>query len=261
MSNHTTIKRYLTIIRKLQKSPVSFQDLQFHLENESQICGYPLSCSQRTLQRDIIDIESLFDIRIRNDRTRNVYYIEDETDDNRNIPLLELYELQEALHTAGNYSPFVFFENRKPEGLEHFHTLLSAAKGHKELQFDYQKFYQDTVETRIVHPFALKQSHGRWYLIAKDTKDNQIKTFGLDRLTDPKIINRKFDTTIPELKTYFEDCFGIINPPEIKPQKVILLFTNDQGKYIQTYPLHSSQRLTNIDEATGEMTFEMQIKV
>jgi predicted DNA-binding transcriptional regulator YafY len=36
--------------------------------------------------------------------------------------------------------------------------------------------------SRKVHPLALKESKDRWYLIAIDTKDKILKSFGLDRI-------------------------------------------------------------------------------
>lgn len=262
MSNQTAIKRYLTIIRKLQKGKISFQDLSFHLDNESEISGYPLAISQRTFQRDIKAIEELFGYAIRSDKTQNVYYLDEEVADIGSIRLLEAYELMDTLRTAGNYTPHVFFESRVPTGMEHFFKLLKAAKEHRELHLSYKKFYQDNVEKRIVHPFALKESRGRWYLIAWDAKDKKIKTFGLDRISDAEITRRKFDKgAIPDIKKYFEDCFGIINPPGILPKKVMLLFSRDQGQYIHTYPLHHSQQLLEEDSVTGEMTFELRLKI
>ncbi|HEY1008579.1 MAG TPA: WYL domain-containing protein, partial [Daejeonella sp.] len=68
---------------------------------------------------------------------------------------------------------------------------------------------------RQVHPYALKEFRGRWYILAKDLKDNRIKTFGLDRIQYLEITKKRFtfpsDLNVGEL---FRNCFGIINPDD-----------------------------------------------
>jgi predicted DNA-binding transcriptional regulator YafY len=246
----------------LQKGPTNFKELNFRLEDESKSFGYNLCISQRSLQRDINDIRNLFGIDIRNDKKRNVYYIvEDDETDPTNIRLLESYEMMDALRTTKNYMPYVYFESRKPAGMENFYILLRAAKEHKTLRFKYQKYYEQNIDTKTVHPYAIKESRGRWYLVARDLKDEKVKTFGLDRISTPIELLRPFKGGVPDIDINFRYCFGIINPVDILPEKVSLLFTHDQGQYIQTYPLHHSQQLISEDTSSGEMTFELQIKI
>src|SRR5690348_10908708 len=110
MSQHVPIKRYLAIIRRLQRGPADFQELHFHLQNESEISGNDLNISQRTLQRYIKEIGDLFHMEIRYDKTKNAYAITDtEEPDQHSIRLLESYEMLDALHMAGHYTPYVFF--------------------------------------------------------------------------------------------------------------------------------------------------------
>ena len=97
---------------------------------------------------------------------------------------------------------------------------------------------------RSVEPYALKEFKNRWYILAKDHKDNKIKSFALDRLSNLEITNRSFiypeDYNIEESYRY---CFGIISPNEEEPQEIILSFDPIQGKYIKSLPLHNSQQI------------------
>ena len=87
-----------------------------------------------------------------------------------------------AIHASQEYSEYVFLENRQPKGLEHFSGLFYAIRNKRILKFTHYKYWDETVTVRTVHPLALKESQGRWYLLAVDTKDNRLKTFGLDRM-------------------------------------------------------------------------------
>ena len=75
MSVHETQLRQLLLISKLRIRPRSFEEIESFLELESEITGYNLLVSQRTFQRDIQQIASLYNIEIKNDRSRNVYEI------------------------------------------------------------------------------------------------------------------------------------------------------------------------------------------
>ena len=55
---------------------------------------------------------------------------------------------------------------------------------------------------------------------------------------------------------FFEKFIGI-NVPEGLPEKIVLRFKNNSGKYIQTQPMHSSQKL--IRESGGEHDFSFHL--
>jgi predicted DNA-binding transcriptional regulator YafY len=93
-----------------------------------------------------------------------------------------------------------------------------------------------------VEPYALKEFKNRWYIIAKECKDDKIKSFALDRLTQLEISKQTFaypkNYSVEENYRY---CFGIISPNGESPQDIILAFDPFQGKYIKTLPIHDSQ--------------------
>ena len=103
----------------------------------------------------------------------------------------------------------------------------------------------------------VKESQGRWYLVAKDLKDNRIKTFALDRISsvsDNK--NSKFKPpTGLDLKNYFKDSFGIINFNS--PEKVIIKVYGNNSSFIKSYHLHNSQE--TIEEENDSVTFSLNL--
>lgn len=80
--------------------------------------------------------------------------------------------------------------------------------------------------------------------MAKDSKDNNIKSFALDRLTNLEITTQSYQ--YPDnysIEQSYRYCFGIISPNDEEPQDIILLFNPFQGKYIKTLPLHETQQV------------------
>lgn len=243
MTKRETISRYSLIINKLRKCPATFKEISDYLSLESELQSYNYNISFRTFQRDVIDIESLYNIEIRYNFSIKAYYIDYEGEPEANERILEAYDIFNALNITEGISKYIHFEQRRPQGTENLFGLLHAIKNRKIINFDYQKFWEETATNRNVEPMALKEFKSRWYLIANDLKDNQIKTFGLDRLTKLSITNQQFTDTNFNIKDYFKDCFGIIRGDNSNPQQIILSFNKIQGKYIKTFPLHESQEI------------------
>jgi predicted DNA-binding transcriptional regulator YafY len=85
--------------------------------------------------------------------------------------------------------------------------------------------------------------------LAKDLKDQQIKSFAFDRLTELEINKKRFQPQQNfDVNEYYQFCFGIISPSDHELQEVILSFDPFQGKYIKSLPLHETQEVLVDDE-------------
>jgi len=257
MSKRESIARYNLIIQKLKKYPSTFDQIARYLELESELQGYNFNVSKRTFQRDVKDILALYKIDIRFDFSKKVYYID--YDDQPDIleRILEAFDTFHALNLKDRLSDHIHFEKRKPQGTENLHGLLHAIKNGFQIKFSYQKYWDSNVSQRLVEPYALKEFRNRWYLLALDHKDKQVKSFALDRLTDLEITRRNFHYPADfNVNEHFRYCFGIISPNSNKPEEVILSFDPYQGKFIKSLPLHDSQQILadNEDEFRIKLT-------
>lgn len=98
--------------------------------------------------------------------------------------------------------------------------------------FLYQKFWDTELSTRTVDPYALKEFRNRWYLLAKDIKDENVKSFALDRLTLLEISNKAFDysKTFNIIDENYRYCFGIISPNGENPEENnFIILTRSKG--------------------------------
>ena len=260
MSKETYLIRYSLIIKRLERGPASFEELEKYLQNESNIHDKDLNISRRTLQRDIKDIYSQLNIEIENEKKGAYrYFIKShpETQDHSNR-LLESYQMMSTIEASRNFANLVFLETRQPQGLENFHGLLHAIQNKLVLTFEHVKFWEDVITQRKVHPLALKESQGRWYLIAVDTKDEKLKTFGLDRIKNIEISKSPFRTKYNfPLEEHFKNMFGISSDGLDKPEKVTLEFDYEQGQYIKHFPLHSSQQV--VSEVGDKVVIELLV--
>lgn len=259
MSKRGYISRYLLIIKKLKVKPYStYEELQTYIENQfdylqMQDDTLSIGFSKRTLQRDLKEIRNIFGIDIEYSKANKGYYISQSETENMNFQrMIEAFDMFNSLNLAHDLTPFIHLEKLRPQGTENLYGLLHAIKNRLVIKFNYQKFWEEKISQRIVEPYALKEFKNRWYILAKDSRDNFIKSFALDRLTNLEITSQMYQ--YPEnysVEESYQYCFGIISPINEKPQDIILSFEPFQGKYIKTLPLHETQQvLVDSDKET-----------
>ncbi|WP_439516072.1 helix-turn-helix transcriptional regulator [Sediminibacterium sp.] len=240
----------------------TYEELQAYIENQfdylqMQDDNLQIGFSKRTLQRDIKEIRNVFGIDIEYSKSQKGYFISQNENENMNFQrMMEAFDMFNSLNLAQDLTPFIHLEKRRPQGTENLYGLLHAIKNRLQIKFNYQKFWEEELSQRFVEPYALKEFKNRWYIMAKDSKDNNIKSFALDRLTNLEITNQTYQ--YPDnysIEQSYRYCFGIISPNDEEPQDIILSFDPFQGKYIKTLPLHNTQQvLVDNDE-------EMKIKL
>lgn len=250
MSKQDYILRYLTIIKKLRRSKeAKLKEIKEYLRNEYESQDLPFSLSNRTFQRDLNEIRTIFKIDIQYDFSKRVYYIVDDQNNDLNNRMLESIDTINSLKLVSDITKYMFFEKRKAMGTHHFHGLLHAIKNRIVINLTHQKYDDDEPTERLVEPYALIESKSRWYLLSKDLNDKNLKTFGLDRILDFRNTPKRFDYPANlDVSEIFRNCFGVINPDDEKPQEIILSFEPFQGRYIKSYPIHESQTIINDDK-------------
>jgi predicted DNA-binding transcriptional regulator YafY len=203
----------------------------------------------RTFDRDKKDITTLFGIVIQYDRKGKAYSIDDtEIEDQSITRMIDAFSIHHALQEGNKLSPSVFLEKRKSLGAEHIFGIIHAIQNLNIVQFTHQKHWEDFSTVRKVKPIAIKESQQRWYLVALDKKDEIVKTFGLDRITNLIITDSKFKPLGFNVEKEFENAFGV--ETYAPAEKVVLEFSKQQGKYIKTFPLHESQKIIKESEET-----------
>jgi proteasome accessory factor B len=251
MSKLIYFKRYLYVIDRLRSRPCSFNDLQEHvmrkLENDDIDTAFEYAV--RTFERDKKDISTLFGIDIHYNRKDKTYAIDEEEIEDQSVTrMIDAFSIHHALQEGNKLSPSVFLEKRKSLGTEHIYGIIHAIQNGYLLQFTHQKHWDDFCTQREVKPIAIKESQQRWYLVALDKKDDRIKTFGLDRISNLKITNTKFKPINYNVEKEFQHAFGVETYETA--EKVVLEFSWQQGNYIKTFPLHESQRIVEETEDT-----------
>ena len=151
--------------------------------------------------------------------------------------------------TTSNEPIVGFDENIDLKGRNFFATLFSAISNKQVLEISYKNFKHGIEQKYIVHPYYLKQFNGRWFLIGHSDNIGKLSVFAFDRIVSTKSNNRDYiPNTTYNFNEYFDDMIGVTKPNEASLEVVKLWVSAQRWPYIETKPLHGSQRVVSKDE-------------
>ncbi len=182
--------------------------------------------------------------------------------------LLEVYEVIESQDVfSSNEKTYIQFDTRPAyNGSKYLIQALEACKSSSVISFDYQPFDADKPKRVILHPYLLKEYNNRWSLIGlaeseDGKKKKEISRYGLERIVGSiKNENTKF-LSDPEFNPdeYLANIVGVSTDWSNQVENVILRFTSQRAKYIETNSLHPTQKhMQELDTRTHK-TFGYQL--
>lgn len=260
----------------------------------SEELGYTIG--QRTIEGDINQMKNSkslgYQAPIKYCPRNKAYYYEDRNYSIDKIPInkKELEAIQFSISLLKQFKTTAFFEDmhvaldklstamqihrfennfHKPDfiemeeapeikGKEQLSTIIEAIKNKTVLKIHYCKFISDKEEEHIISPFYLKEYQNRWYVMGWHHNYQAYRTYGLDRITKINTFHTyAFHITDFDAKTYFRNVIGITAPEKAEAEEIMLKCTLVQGKYLESKPLHHSQKVISKDETS--ITFSVTL--
>ena len=155
-----------------------------------------------------------------------------------------LVRIKSEFTFQGSPNPIVGFEqNPYLRGLEYLAELFNSIFYKKVLNINYQSYNQDSPVEMIIHPYYLKQYNSRWFLFGFNPQYNTISNLAIDRIISIKEINKEYlENENINFDEYFDDVIGATVKNE-EPVKVLLKINNRRFPYIESKPIHGSQKI------------------
>ena len=153
-------------------------------------------------------------------------------------------KLEDKLKLGKHPGNFVSYEeNTGYVGLDWFKDIFDAITNSRVLHITYSKFNGSRPFYWDIHPYFLKQYNNRWFLFGLNDYSKKISILALDRIDDLKETRIDFiPNTIIDLDEYFKNIIGITK--ENGPiENVRLQFSKNRFPYVETKPIHDSQRI------------------
>lgn len=171
-----------------------------------------------------------------------------------------LPKLKQGITTEEEPETIIHFDsNEYLKGIENLGTLYNAIFYKKVLKISYQPFENEEPYELVLHPYYLKQYNNRWFLFGYNPENERSDwNLALDRIVSigEKKGKYKINKSI-KWSEYFEDIIGVTKPDGEKLQKITLRFLGRTGKYIESKPIHGSQKSKWIDPETLEVSLEL----
>jgi len=286
--------RYRIIDRRIRDKYAGYptkQDLRQACEEGLYGEGVGNNICDSTIEKDLFAMRMDHDAPIKYSKSEKGYYYEEEDYSIDNIPLSEddidaikfatktlmqfkdvgmfkqfgfaIDKIFDRVHISADpleesVDNFVQFES-VPEtlGTEFLPLILKAIKEKIIIEFTYTSFVTEKEKKRKVVPLLLKEYRNRWYLISYSLVKNKIMTFGLDRISNFIETGEYYIKKIEfNQDNYFKHSIGITSFDE-KPKKITFKIDKVGGKYLESQPIHGSQKL--IKEGKKRNTYQLNV--
>ena len=171
-------------------------------------------------------------------------------------------KLQQGMVYNEATSTIIEFDNNQYlKGIEYLGILYNAIFYKKVLSIRYKPFDYDNPFDITIHPYYLKQYNNRWFLFGYNQENQKYNwNMALDRIVEIKEIKGKYQKNNEiDWNEYFEDIIGVTKPIDEKLQKIKLHFYGKTCKYMESKPIHGSQKSKWIDGKTLEVNLDLII--
>lgn len=242
-----TAEKYLWLVGIIhQAGRITLAEIQQRwLENKPLSGGIELL--PRTFHKWVVAVKKALNVEICCERRGGYHYYINNVDDLERDGmarwLLSTASVQTTLFESQSLRDRIMLE-AVPSGEVHLTAILDAMRRGVALMIQHQGFYSEHSHTFEVHPYALRLFKQRWYMVALSPalESNPIRVYGLDRIHRLEVLDeRKF--VMPhdfDVRQYFSNCYGVVRSS--KPELVRLRVYGEQVSYVESLPLHSSQR-------------------
>lgn len=155
-----------------------------------------------------------------------------------------------------------FEKNESLKGLEYLDKIYQAITNKQTLQLKYRSFKARSASTIIFYPYLLKEYRNRWFVFGVMKKDKSLRNLALDRIHHLEIAEKELyiENTFFNPSTFFDDLVGVTKSLHSKTEKVKFWASRQEAPYIQTKPIHKSQRLLDYFP-DGSSIFEIEVVI
>lgn len=251
MATHVITRRIQFLIQFIYDAnfPCKSEIIEFLIERDFKV-------SNRTLERDFERIRVDYGLEITYNKFRDGYFINEQESVKVNsfFKFLEIVTVadifSESLKNSNRILEYVDFDDsRYFKGKEHLRLLLIAISQNRRITFDHENYSKETVTKYIISPLLLKEFENRWYVIGVPGDINDIRTFGLDRISNLELkgISKKSKVQYGDRLAKFNNIIGL-HYEDNTPVRVRLLVNSVHIKYMQSLPLHHSQTIHTKNE-------------
>lgn len=255
-----TFERYIWLVDTLRRNErLSYDDIAAKWEKASQNDEH-LPLEKRSFLNHIKAIEAQMGISIVCDRRDGYRYHIEEDNEQDGVKgwLMESVAVSNTISESRDLAGRIMLE-QIPSGHQHLETIIDAMHSNTSISIIHKSYWRTDPTIREIRPYGLRLADRRWYLIGFVEEYQDVRVYGLDRIMDIDITERKFEFPKDfDLDTFFKGCCGVVMQGQIENIKIRV--TNNQQKYIDSLPLHESQVMLERNDEKDYAIFEYHVR-
>ena len=256
------IRRYVWLVETIRRAgKLSLEEINnkwTHSTLHDEEGGLP----ERTFHRHREAISNIFGIEICCDRSNgNVYYIANEEELSKPSFTSSLFNglaLDNQLRENKGVLERIMFEEN-PGGMEFLPPVVEAISKNLLIKIQYKSYNAQDVKDFLIEPYGLKQAGKRWYLISHIPGFDNLTVFALDRIVSLNLSDTVFSFDKAwRVEQYFDEVIGVNMEDEYDCEDVIIRVYGHQRHYIESLPLHKTQKLLKREEEYSEYSYRLR---
>jgi len=154
-----------------------------------------------------------------------------------------------------------FEKNDNLKGLSYLDLLYHSVIQKKAVCISYQSFKANEPNTFIFHVWWLKEFKNRWFAVGVHGQQKILYHLALDRMQDLSIDdnniyieNDKYDS-----EAFYKDAIGVTISTNLRPELITIFVAKEDAPYVETKPLHHSQKILERNESGIVIQIYVQI--
>ena len=223
--------------RKGNKTFIYYSDPGFSIKN------LPVSEEEIELLKDAIHIlNQITDLKIVDEVTDIVNKLQNRVTSNQ-----------------GAVAHIQFEKQPLTKGTEFIDNLFTAIKEQLPLRVTYQSFTSKFPEEFVFHPYLLKESRNRWYVIGRKNNTSSPRTYALDRIVSIKNSRESFlPNDLFDPGTLYDFLIGVTIPQNKEIEIIEIKAQKSTVPYLLTKPFHHTQEIVK-EYKNGDVCFRYQL--
>lgn len=160
-------------------------------------------------------------------------------------------KLEDHVYSVGKKKSSVidFEKNDNLKGLSYLDILYQSVVQKKAIKMTYKSFTAKEANVFFFHIWWLKEFKNRWFAVGVRKANGGISNLALDRIIDVSLSDdveyADNQTITPE--EYCKDVIGV-TVTNLRPMKLKLFVEKSHAPYVETKPLHHSQKVLERQE-------------
>jgi predicted DNA-binding transcriptional regulator YafY len=172
-------------------------------------------------------------------------------------------KLEDHVYAAAHKQQTVinFEKNENLKGLPYLDLLYHSIIQKKVVQITYQSFKAHQANTFPFHVWWLKEFKNRWFAVGIRSTKKIVTHLALDRIQDllPDETTVYIENKMYDSEKYYQDVIGVTVSTGLRAEAITLFVSKEDAPYVETKPLHHSQRVLEKSEEGLLIQINVQI--